>query len=331
MPGDRPQNKDDISDLSIEDLFAEAVAAVESISTAGIEVEAELEDFNDPEEDSGLELELDLDLDLEEGLESALQAPEPDRHEEEERAQKKRDERRAKLKHRIDELERKRDEAIAEGKSLRSEGIRFKANNQRLRERLDRLQAQNEALEDARQSAEQQLSRFRDAQRRQSEDLRHLQERRRQELVEQKRHGQAPTIQAVLPVLDHLQMAIDHAGAEPEKIVRGIEMVISQFNGILRRLGVVRVGADSGAPFQPELHEAMLHTPTDAVDVGHIVQEISAGYSLNGRLLRAARVSVAAALAAESSDSPQLPKADPESESAQERPAISAQDGLQEE
>jgi molecular chaperone GrpE len=108
-------------------------------------------------------------------------------------------------------------------------------------------------------------------------------------------------------------------------------MVISQFNGVLRRLGVVRVDAASGAPFQPELHEAMLHTPTDVIDVGHIVQEISAGYSLNGRLLRAARVSVAAALAAESSDSPQLLEADPESESAQEGPAVSAQDGLQEE
>ena len=335
MPGDRSHNPDDISDLSIEDLFAEAVAAVESISTGEIELETDLEDHGAPEEDdeiADIGLELEVELELSDGPEAALPAPEPEPdHQEEERAQRRREERRAKLKNRIEDLERKRDEARAENKSLRAEAIRLKATNQRLRERLDRLQGQNDNLEDARQNAEQQASRFRDARRRLTEDLQHLQERRRQEVAEQKRHGQAPTILAILPVLDHLQMAIDHAGAEPEKIVSGVEMVISQFNGVLRRLGVQRVEAAAGTPFQPELHEAMLHAPTDAVESGRIFQEISAGYSLNGRLLRAARVSVATALSAEpSAPAPPLSAA-PEAESAQEDHPVLVEDGPLEE
>jgi molecular chaperone GrpE len=284
VSGDRTRSKADggkSSDiaLSIEDLFAEAVAAVESISSGEITLDAG---------DTEPSMELDVEVSLPEV------DPEPS-IQEESRAQEARAARRAKLKGRLTELERARDEAMEESETLRAEVIRLKATNQRLRERLDRLQSQNDTLEDARQSAEQQAIRYRDAHRNAADDLSHFQERRRQELTELKLHGQAPAIIATLPVLDHLQLAIEHAGAEPEKIVQGVEMVISQFHGVLRRLGVQRIDCEPGSPFQPELHDAMMHTPTDAIPVGHIVQEISAGYSLNGRLIRAARVSVAAA------------------------------------
>ncbi|MFT5681085.1 MAG: molecular chaperone GrpE [Myxococcota bacterium] len=314
MSGDRTRSKagnptPDDSMLSIEDLFAEAVAAVESISSSEVELAP---DSSPP---PGVE-ELEIDISEPEP------EPEPSISEEEIRLLEKRAARRAKLKNRMTELERARDEAIEERATLRTETIRLKATNQRLRERLDRLQSQNEDLEDARQTADQHATRVRDAQRRLAEDLRHLQERRRQEQEEQKQHGQAPAILATLPILDHLQMAFDHAAAEPEQIIQGVEMVIGQFHGVLRRLGVERIDCAPGAAFMPELHEAMLHTPTGAVPVGHIVQEISAGYNLNGRLLRAARVSVAAAaleVSEESTETPQsASEADSESGPAQE-------------
>ncbi|MDG1478435.1 MAG: nucleotide exchange factor GrpE [Myxococcota bacterium] len=266
--------------MSIEDLFAEAVAAVESISSDEIELEVE------PGAEAGGEDEVELDIEVSE--------PESDTSEEESRLQEQRASRKAKLKARMAELERSRDEATERGDALRTETIRLKATNQRLRERLDRLQSQNDSLEDARRTAEQQISRSREAQHRSKEDLQHLQERRRQEQNEQKQFGQAPAILATLPILDHLQMAIDHAAAEPGQIIKGVEMVIAQFHGVLRRLGVQRIECKPGDAFMPKLHDAMLHTPSDSVPVGHIVQEISAGYSLNGRLIRASRVSVAA-------------------------------------
>ena len=283
MPGEQSPNKPDDIGLSIEDLFAEAVAAVEAISvtdTVALETSAAA---------GGMEIDVQFG--------ETEPAPEPVVDEEVSLALEKRASRRAKLKNRLSELERTRDEAVEQGKTLRTESIRLKATNQRLRERLDRLQTQNDNLNDARQTAEQQVVRFHDAHRKTTDDLKHFQERRRQEKIDQKRHGQSPTICAVLPVLDHLEMAIAHANAEPEKILQGVQMVISQFQGVLRRLGAQRVPSQTGDQFQPELHEAMLHTPSTEVEVGHILQEISSGYTLNGRLLRAARVSVAAAVA----------------------------------
>ena len=291
MPGERPSK----ADLSIEDLFAEAVAAVESISS---EVELEVTPGDDAE--ASIEIDIGADIGADAVDLSALLTPEIS--EAESRALEKRAARKAKLKNRIADLESARDEAQEASRALRAEGIRLKASNQRLRERLDRLQSQNDNLEDARQSAEQQVVRFRDAYRKSTRDLQHFQERRRQEQLDLKLHGQSPSILAVLPVLDHLQMAIDHASAEPQQIVSGIEMVISQFHGVLRRLGVKRVEASPGTPFQPELHEAMLYTPTAEIPAGHILQEISTGYELNGRLIRAARVSVAANVSEEEPD-----------------------------
>jgi molecular chaperone GrpE len=53
-----------------------------------------------------------------------------------------------------------------------------------------------------------------------------------------------------------------------------------------------------GAHFDPQLHEAVLAQPTDAAAAGTVLEVLQAGYQLNGRLLRPARVIVAAAPAA---------------------------------
>ena len=327
----------DGSEMSIEDLFAEAVAAVESISKEEIELEVE----PSTEESSADEVELDIvvmELESEPAPDTSepAPAPAPDTSEEALHLQERRAARKAKLKARIAELEHGRDEAVAKSSALRTETIRLKATNQRLRERLDRLQDQSDSLEDARRAAEQQASLLRDARNRSTEELQHLQERRRQEQEEQKRFGQAPAILATLPILDHLQMAIDHADAEPAQIIKGVEMVIAQFQGVLRRLGVQPVECKPGDTFMPKLHDAMLHTPSDAVPVGHIVQEISAGYSLNGRLIRAARVSVAAETPTETpTEALQAPlgaaDAAPESSLAQAEPLPVDQTRLREE
>ena len=97
----------------------------------------------------------------------------------------------------------------------------------------------------------------------------------------------------LLPVLDHLDMALTH-GREIEAckdFMVGVEMTRKAFVDILSHHGVVEFG-QVGDPFSPETHEAigMMSEPILPADsVGRVMQR---GYMLRGRLLRPAKVVV---------------------------------------
>lgn len=177
---------------------------------------------------------------------------------------------------------------------LRQEILRLRAQNQRLRDRLERTEEARRMSERSCQETERSLESLQDLHQQLAEQHTHLKERRRQDQVDQRLHGHAAAVTSLLPVLDHLQMATRHASADPNSVLQGVNMVVDQFASTLQRLGVQSIDASPGTPFQPDRHEAMMHISTDEHPVGHIVEEIAAGYTLNGRLLRATRVSVAA-------------------------------------
>jgi molecular chaperone GrpE len=63
--------------------------------------------------------------------------------------------------------------------------------------------------------------------------------------------------------------------------------------GLLERFGVSRIEA-MGKPFDPNVHEAMQHVPTNDAEEGTVIEELQPGYMLRDRVLRPARVVVAA-------------------------------------
>ncbi|MDH4006343.1 MAG: nucleotide exchange factor GrpE, partial [Gammaproteobacteria bacterium] len=73
----------------------------------------------------------------------------------------------------------------------------------------------------------------------------------------------------------------------------GSEATCKLFKTTLERFGVSEVDPE-GEPFDPEMHEAMSMMPSGKVEPGSVAQVIQKGYALNGRLLRPARVIVAA-------------------------------------
>lgn len=75
------------------------------------------------------------------------------------------------------------------------------------------------------------------------------------------------------------------------KMREGIEATARMFLATLERNGVVRIEAQ-GAKFDPELHQAMAEAPSPAVPAGHVAQAWTPGWTLNGRLLKAAMVVV---------------------------------------
>jgi molecular chaperone GrpE len=126
-------------------------------------------------------------------------------------------------------------------------------------------------------------------------DLENLRKRQRREVDDAKLESKGRVLKEMLPVVDNLERAIEHAttqaGSNP--IVEGVQLVLRQFVTAFERLEVTPVEA-AGQPFDPNLHEAISQQESDAAP-GTVVQVLQRGYKSGDRLLRPALVVVAKA------------------------------------
>jgi molecular chaperone GrpE len=97
----------------------------------------------------------------------------------------------------------------------------------------------------------------------------------------------------LLAVVDSLEMGLAADNADADALREGSEATCKLLKKTLERFGISEVDPE-GEPFDPELHEAMSMMPSPNVEPGSVAQVIQKGYALNGRLLRPARVIVAA-------------------------------------
>jgi molecular chaperone GrpE len=123
------------------------------------------------------------------------------------------------------------------------------------------------------------------------------------------RYGNEELLKALLPVIDNLERALEHAtGKGNEEGIRGgVEMTLQQFLQILQRFGVTPIAAE-GERFDPTRHEAVMEQASDVYAPGHVISELEKGYLLNDRLVRPAKVVVAKAL----EDAEENPKSETE-------------------
>ena len=105
--------------------------------------------------------------------------------------------------------------------------------------------------------------------------------------------GNETLLQELIPVLDNMEMALEHAShAEDVKaIAEGVKLTFNQFLKVLEKAGVERLEA-VGKKFDPNLHEALYQEERDDMDADTVVSEVQKGYLLNGRVVRPSRVSV---------------------------------------
>ncbi|HSA58369.1 MAG TPA: nucleotide exchange factor GrpE [bacterium] len=106
-------------------------------------------------------------------------------------------------------------------------------------------------------------------------------------------------LRELLDVKDHLELALSHSNetqASPEfKTLRdGVQLTLKHLQHFLKKCGVEEVRA-LGEPFNPAFHEAIQQEESLEYAPGSVVRVYQKGYLLNGRLLRAARVTVASA------------------------------------
>ncbi len=98
----------------------------------------------------------------------------------------------------------------------------------------------------------------------------------------------------LLAVRDSLEMGLAAGDdADVESLRQGKEATLKQLVTIMERFGVEELDPQ-GEPFDPGLHEAMTMQASADLEPGSVLTVIQKGYALNGRLLRPARVVVAA-------------------------------------
>jgi molecular chaperone GrpE len=115
--------------------------------------------------------------------------------------------------------------------------------------------------------------------------------REKEQWSEEALHGFARDL---LQVLDSFEKALAARGTDPEALIAGVELTDRQLRAALARHGVAEV-EPTGQAFDPRFHEALMRAPSAEHAPGTVLQVLEKGYTLNGKLLRAARVVVAAA------------------------------------
>jgi molecular chaperone GrpE len=100
-------------------------------------------------------------------------------------------------------------------------------------------------------------------------------------------------VKELLPVLDDLERALDAArDSGTRSVEEGVRLVHRELRSALDREGLAEIDADGH--FDPHVHEALLTQPSEAAE-GSVLEVLQKGYRLGDRVLRPARVVVAAA------------------------------------
>ena len=125
-------------------------------------------------------------------------------------------------------------------------------------------------------------------------DLQNFRRRSAEERAQQMQFANEAIITELLPLLDNFERATgcEVEGEAAQSLLRGVCMVQQQFRDVLARFGAVRMET-AGRFFDPALHDAIERVETNEVCEGTIVAEVVPGYTLNGRVIRPARVKVA--------------------------------------
>ena len=98
----------------------------------------------------------------------------------------------------------------------------------------------------------------------------------------------------LLPVIDDLERAMETLGKVDDIVAmhEGLELIVSKFQGFLKRNGVIEIEAKEQL-FDADKHEAVTKFPSPSKDMkGKVMDVVEKGYTLNGKVMRYAKVVV---------------------------------------
>ena len=121
-----------------------------------------------------------------------------------------------------------------------------------------------------------------------------IQRRAATERNEAIRFANADLMRTLIPVLEDFDRTFAAAGADDKAILEGTRLVHANLVKALRDFGLEPIEA-AGEKFDPTIHEALMHQPSDEIPPGDVIEQVTRGYRLRDRVLRPARVVVSKA------------------------------------
>ena len=137
------------------------------------------------------------------------------------------------------------------------------------------------------------IAELEDRWRRSVADLDNMRKRVAGESARQREAERARVTTEWLPVLDNLDLALQHSDANPEALLEGIQAIRNQALAVVSRLGYLRYG-EPGVPFDPARHEVVATEPASTeAEAGTVTRVVRPGYAGSEQQLRPAAVVVA--------------------------------------
>lgn len=165
------------------------------------------------------------------------------------------------------------------------EGAETELGDAREHEELAKLARDAESARAERDEAREKLART-------LADFDNFRRRTRGEAQAAREKGKEEVLRGLLDVLDNFDRAL--AAAPEGPLADGVRLIHRQLSSLLEREGLARIDA-VGQAFDPAMHEAVASVPAEGgAKPGTVVEEVARGYTFAGRVLRPARVKVAA-------------------------------------
>src|SRR3954465_6760357 len=137
------------------------------------------------------------------------------------------------------------------------------------------------------------LERFRDLALRTQADFENYKKRSAREKEDAIKYANSSLLERLIAIVDNFELGLEAARAEGEKspIFSGMSMVLKQLMDFLADNGLQPIDA-TGQKFDPNLHEAIAHEPSNEFPEGTVIRQTRRGYKLKDRLLRPSSVVV---------------------------------------
>jgi molecular chaperone GrpE len=146
--------------------------------------------------------------------------------------------------------------------------------------------------EDALAGLQADLDRFRDLALRSQADFENYKKRATREKEDAVKYANSSLLQRLVSILDNFELGLAAAKTEGKQspIYSGMVLVQKQLNDLLEENGLQAIEAEN-KQFDPNLHEAIAHEPSETAE-GTVIRQARRGYRFKDRLLRPARVVV---------------------------------------
>ena len=146
-------------------------------------------------------------------------------------------------------------------------------------------------------AAQEEIARLKDQMVREQAETQNIRRRLQRDVENARKFALEKFIDELLPVVDNLERAIVAIDADVDAhkpVLEGVELTLKSFMDVLGKFNVQQLNP-VGEPFDPQQHEALTMVPNPNMEPNSVMDVMQKGYTLNDRLIRAAKVVVSKA------------------------------------